>query len=716
MALLAANSPVLADNSPFMPAWESMNEQLAAPSCFTSPTRESSTDPSGCSQDQLDAWLKELRLAREEQLVRIGFDDRLYASPRFRWTQSNFVQPQVMIQDRYLYDPSTRRYTVDRFLSDVTKRYGGVDSVLLWHSYPTMGIDDRNQIQMLESLPGGLMGLKQLVAEFHRHGVRVLFPMMLWDRGTNPVSAIAPATLAAVMKKIGADGVNGDTQTGVPRTFLLASEALRHPLVFEPELMPSDEALSYNLMGWGYYKASEVPLVDRFKWIEPRHMVHISDRASKNKKDMLQTAFFNGEGIESWENVWGNWNGLTDWDAEALRRIATIERATAPFLSGGDWQPYAPTLRDGLFASRWQLKSSSLWTLINRNNYSIGGPLLKLPFDASARYFDLYHGVEIRPAHVENSSIISIPIDGSGFGALLEIHEDPDGPIRALIARMHDMTAMPLDEYSSEWHALVQTLEVIKSTRSPSSNPPDMIRIPAADFLFKVKAVQIENLGGAGSDVQYPWESSPRSEHFHLMHVDAFWIDKYPVTNAQFKKFLDSSGYVPADTGNFLKDWKGGTYPAGWDNKPVTWVSREDAQAYAAWAGKRLPNEWEWQYAAQGGDGRIYPWGNAWNSSAVPQPDQGRVMRGPDAVSAHPQGASPFGVMDMVGNVWQWTNAFSDIHTRAAVLRGGSYYKPQRSMWYFPQAYRLDQHERMLLMAPSFDRSGTVGFRCAADQ
>ncbi len=70
----------------------------------------------------------------------------------------------------------------------------------------------------------------------------------------------------------------------------------------------------------------------------------------------------------------------------------------------------------------------------------------------------------------------------------------------------------------------------------------------------------------------------------------------------EFKKFLDATHYHPADDLNFLKDWKNGAYPQGWANKPVTWVSLEDARAYAAWAGKRLPHEWEWQYAAQGGD------------------------------------------------------------------------------------------------------------------
>ena len=199
------------------------------------------------------------------------------------------------------------------------------------------------------------------------------------------------------------------------------------------------------------------------------------------------------------------------------------------------------------------------------------------------------------------------------------------------------------------------------------------------------------------------------------MHIKSFYIDKFPVTNAEFKKFLDATHYHPQDDVNFLRDWKDGNYPSGWDNRPVTWVSIEDARAYAAWAGKRLPHEWEWQYAAQGTDGRLYPWGNDWNAAAVPVPDKSRTMRGPDPVDAHSKGASPFGVMDLVGNVWQWTEEFTDDHTRGGILRGGSYYQPQGSIWYFPQAYKLTEHGKLLMVSPSMDRSGALGFRLAQD-
>jgi formylglycine-generating enzyme required for sulfatase activity len=243
-----------------------------------------------------------------------------------------------------------------------------------------------------------------------------------------------------------------------------------------------------------------------------------------------------------------------------------------------------------------------------------------------------------------------------------------------------------------------------------------MVAIPGGDYTFKVQGIEIEGLDDIGVDVQYSWEDMPRRFHEHRMTIHPFYMDTYPVTNAEFKKFLEATHYHPADSYDFLRDWKDGIYPEGWGNRPVTWVSLEDARAYAKWAGKRLPHEWEWQYAAQGGDEhRIYPWGNQWEPTDVPAPAKGRSLTAPDPVDAHPSGASPFGVMDMVGNVWQWTDEFVDDHTGAAILRGGSYYQPQGSIWYFPQAYRNDQHGKLLLMAPSYDRSGTLGFRCVKD-
>jgi formylglycine-generating enzyme required for sulfatase activity len=670
--------------------------------------------PQGAYRQKFEAWLEDIKHWRHEALIRAGYDGSEYDRPELQWTQSSFIQPQMMVEDGYFYDPLAGRYTVDRYLDDLNKRYGGIDSVLIWHTYTNIGVDNRNQYDLLHDMPGGVAGIRQMIQDFHRRGVRVLFPVMLWDQGTRDVGVPNWVATAQAMAEIGADGLNGDTLGGVPRAFRVASDKTGHPIALEPEGGPADEALQWNNLTWGYWKYPFVPMISKYKWLEPRHMVNVCDRWNRDKTDNLQYAFFNGVGYESWENIWGIWNQITPRDAEALRRVAKIERAFAGLLVSPAWEPHTPTLRYGSFASKWPGRDETLWTLVNRNEFDLAGRQIEVPYSSGLHYYDVWHGAELTPLIHDDKATLSFDMEAHGFGALLATHQLTDKEEK-LIAGMGELSKTPLKAFSHEWHFLPQRAVDISATQPTPEPPPGMVRIPEGDLNFVVHGVEIEGGNAIGVDVQYPWEDSPRRHHRHRIHVGSFYIDKYPVTNTAFKKFLDATRYHPKDEHNFLRDWKHGAYPEGWGDKPVTWVSLEDARAYAAWADKRLPHEWEWQYAAQGTDGRVYPWGNTWDASAVPTPDKGRTLREPTNVDAYPKGASPFGVMDLVGNVWQWTDEYVDEHTRAAIVRGGSYYQPQGSNWYFPQAYKLDEHGKYLLMAPSKDRAGTIGFRCVVD-
>lgn len=689
---------------------------IPAPDCLTLKAAWGSGSTGPCSPESHQDWLADIRHWRAERRIRTGYSGARYDEPALRWTQSSFIQPQMMVHDRYFYDPAAGKYTVDRYLDDLGKRYGGIDSVLIWPTYPNMGIDDRNQHDMIRSMPGGIGGVKQMIADFHRRGVRVLFPMMMWDQGTRDPGQPWPQAIAELMKELDADGINGDTEDGVPLAFSEAADKIGHPLAFEPEGSPADEALAWNVLTWGQYgEFGFVPGVDRFRWLESRHMVNISDRWNRSKTDDLQYAFFNGEGWESWEDIWGIWNGITPRDAEATRRVAMMERGIAAFLVSPDWEPLWPMHHYGVYASRWPVANQTVWTVVNRNEYNIDGRQMSVAATEGVRYFDLYHGRELQPEHEGAKDVLSFPLEAHGYGAILATQGEPAQTVVQLMARMKQMTAAPLASYDSARQTLPQQLIKMKSTQLTASAPENMVRIPGGSYAFTVHGIEIEGFNDVGVDVQYPWEEMPRRFHEHRIEVKSFFIDKYPVTNAAFKRFLDAAYYHPPDSLNFLRDWKNGSYPAGWANKPVTWVSLEDARAYASWAGKRLPHEWEWQLAAEGLEHRIYPWGNTWQESAVPLPDRNQSMRGPDSVDAHPAGASASGVFDLVGNVWQWTDEYADDHTRAAILRGGSYYQPRGSVWYFPQAYRNDQHGKLLLMGPSYDRSGALGFRCVVD-
>ncbi len=662
------------------------------------------------------AWLEDLRHWRSERLIRAGYDDREYSRPELVWTHGAFVEHVLMVHDRSLYDPAARRYTVEALLDDLDRRFGGIDAILLWHSYPNLGIDDRNQYDLIRDLPSGVAGVRAAVDRFHERGVRVLFPINLWDQGTREEGARDPAAIARLMAEVGADGLNGDTLAGFPAAFREESEAVGRVLALEPTDSPPAMALAWNTMSWGLcWKYSFEPLVSTFKWLEPRHMVHVAPRWGRDKTNDLQFAFFNGVGIVSWENIWGIWNELTAPDREALERTASISRALPDLLSSRDFSPFFPTAQPGAFASMFPGEGRTLWTLVNRNEYALEGAQLEVRHREGSRYFDLWNGKELSPEVHGASAILSFPLETRGFGAVLADTGALSESATALLARARAWSASPLGARSTAWSPARQRVVDISPTARVATPPPGMVRIPGGLFTFEVSGIEIEGGEMPGVDVQLPWEDSPRRHHRRVMTIAPFFIDRHLVTNAEFHTFLQKTGYRPPDDHNFLKHWQGGTYPEGWGEKPVTWVAIEDARAYAAWAGKRLPHEWEWQYAARGTDGRRYPWGNDWDDDAVPSPDTGRRMGPPPDVGAHRKGASPFGVEDLVGYMWQWTDEYVDDHTRAAVLRGGSFYRPQGSRWYFPQAYELDEHGKYLLMAPSLDRSGAIGFRLVVD-
>lgn len=677
--------------------------------------------PGPHSPAEAAAWLERLKSWRAEHLSQLQYNDAEYNRTELAWTQHVFSQVQLLIWDRSFYDPQKREYTVDRFLTETESRLGPIDAVLIWHVYPNLGVDDRNQFDLLRDLPGGISGVRQMVRNFHQHGVKVFFSQLTWDTGTRDENTPPWTALSRLLKEIDADGINFDTLESVPAQFRQASDAIAHPLALEPQFDIRDESLAWSNLGWNDWVTWEgaqypfVPMVSKSKWLEPRHIVNITDRFTRDKTDSLQHGFFNGQGFATLENLWGFWYGLTPHDAEAVLRLTRIERAFAENLRSPDWQPHVETLQPGVFATRFPTSASTLWTVVNRNEFAVESEQLRVPYHAGTHFYDLWHGSELTPSSNKSEATLSFPIEPLGFGAVLATDQPLSAHLKDLVAFLAQRSQHTLSSYSKDWKPVPQTIVEIAPTKLAASAPQGMVRVPEADYDFQVRGIEIEGANDPGVDVQYPWEDSPRRSHRHRLHIAAFYIDRTPVTNAEFKRFLDATSYLPKDDHNFLRDWKNGAYPDGWKNKPATWVSIEDARAYAAWAGKRLPHEWEWQYAAQSSDRRIYPWGNEMNSQALPPPDRGRRMRPLPNVDAFPQGASPFGVFDLEGSISQWTDEYRDPHTRAAILRGGAAYQPASSVWYFPQTYRLDEHQKYLLMSPGRDRAATIGFRCVVD-
>lgn len=330
---------------------------------------------------------------------------------------------------------------------------------------------------------------------------------------------------------------------------------------------------------------------------------------------------------------------------------------------------------------------------------------------------------------------------------------------------MANMTAHPLALFSNVWGpATKQTLVHNVQTTGSLKDMTNMLHVfGSSSYEFRIRGTMIEGFIGddgvedvwEGVDVQYPWESVPTKYHAnHVLEIADLLVDKYPVTNAAFASFLTASNYTPQDAGHFLRHWgaDGCTgavdckLPKGIEQQPVVNVGLPDARAYCTHFGKRLPHEWEWQYIAQGGDpDRAYPWGNKWDGTMMPEAHADASTYKMTDVGKFPKGASKDGIEDFVGLIYHWTDEYADPHTRRAVLRGAPAFQPQLwrearwQPWYFPgldgdwrkgapwakpytvepknyaSLFNLTAHGNYLLMTPSLDRAGTIGFRCVAD-
>jgi len=618
--------------------------------------------------------------------------------------QKCFVETMAFLYDRRLYDRKTRTWRIDEFLDRGEREFGGYDQVILWQSYPRLGVDQRNQFDYYRDLPGGLGTLRKWVVLCHKRGVRVLLTYNPWDRHTRQGNRHLP-DLIEMLEASGADGVYLDTMHAVPRAWAKSLARLGRNIAFESEGTPTGAALKKMHSAWGQgWEIYPPAQVFDSRWLWPQHKTFLTHhRHQRNHWEEVCCALFTGTGVLVWENVFGNDTSWVERDKKLLRAVKPILRAFWRNFAHPGWQPFIPSGHNELKVNQWPGPVGTVYTLCWNEKQAYRGPLFAA--QKGKTYIDLISGKKC----ATRGGMVVGGVGRRSVGVVLEVDRLTAG-VKNLVAKVapgrlpryvpaNTDTIPPQGKPSR-----TPPLRRYKG-RKPHAVPPGMVWVPPGSFLFKV---------------DHPWHGATCYGHHRWgkkgrrVRMPGFAIDVQPVTNAEFKSFLDATGYEPKEKHNFLKHWpKGRKLPGRLQLQPVVNVSLDDARAYARWAGKRLPTEAEWQYAAQGTPGRAWPWGNRFDPRYVNTTGKLRAVGGPD------NSRSPFGCYDMVGHVWHWVDdVYTDKVHSFTVLKGGSYYRLPKgaSKWYIHTGpLRVDSHIKLPLLSPSLDRFSTVGFRCVID-
>ena len=686
------------------------------------------------------------------------FDNTLFKRDDLKWIRGSYIIVLGMAWDREFYDRSTGKYTYSDQLKRWNEEFGFIDVFGIWPTWPRLGLDQRNQWDMYRDLPGGTNQLRNFARLSRQNNTKFFISYNPWDNSTRKEDHYSG--MAQLIAETEADGVVLDTRGNSSYELQAAADSVRKGVVMFSEGMAIPKDMPGIIAGRVHNAIYLSPELNLNKLIKPDFSIfRVCDVGEDRNHREIAIAFFNGYGTELNMFRPGGRNDGYRNDLDLLARTTFILRQNNDAFLDNDWTPFLPTTTDNAWVNRWRSGDKTLYTILNMKPDGLRTGLFRIEKEQGRHYVSLWQHKTIVPKAVNDSLFLNAEAEGwdpalagtrlegsvdciasfpelinaeirgdslrisvRGNGQLLLWKGDPSFKTQRFELKFKGDTTIRLKNIISyyEGKLVLQYLEnnrlkdesivtvkggapwlisSVSRTKREKSVPTDMVLVPKTSITYTLTTRE--------DFIPYPDINKPVTAG-----IDSFLIDKYPVTNAQFLEFLNSSGFKPADTTGFLRHWENGTIKQGQERYPVVYVAFEDMAAYAKWCGKRLPTEAEWQLAAQGTDGRAWPWGNEFHGTWC-----NNSFERATPVDAFAKGASPYGVFDMVGNVWQVTN---DMYFNGTnyfiVIRGGSYYRPDSSWWYIqggPQ--QLDRTQIMLMVSPGFDRTATVGFRCAKD-
>jgi hypothetical protein len=497
------------------------------------------------------AWREGLASWRTNARAEMKYDGATYAAPEFAWMQNCFAFGKVMIFDRQFVDPHSGIFRVKEWLDWMERDFGGIDALILWQAYPRIGVDRRNQFDHYREVPGGMLGLKQVVDRLHARGVKAAIAYNPWDTGTHREPKPDSEALADLIAEAGFDGIFLDTMPQGGHDLRTMVDRVKPGVVLESELALPLEAIPTHHASWAqWFDDSRAPGVLRNRWFEQRHMIHMIRRWDLDHTGEMHMAWMNGAGMFVWQNIFGSWCGWNDRDRSILRSMLPIQRRYAKHFSHGEWTPLVDTSEPGLYASRWVLGDTTVWTVVNRETKPLAGFVQSVSNDGSTRLYDLVRGVEVDHGHLE--------LDPRWIGCLISI------PSSRVDDEFKKFLGHQAERHSKSSHTTrrIEPMPVrvaFEKTR-PHPLPPGMRSIEAKEHSV-VSNFRVRECGEYEYGV-FMFQAFPGLHQDRLIkrqvRIGHVAVAEKEVTNAEYARFLDASNYRPVDAEFFLLHWSNG--------------------------------------------------------------------------------------------------------------------------------------------------------------
>jgi formylglycine-generating enzyme len=426
-------------------------------------------------------WRAALARWRDDARVRVGHDGSAYERPGLEWTQRCFTCALVWLWDDLLYDHDARRFTPERLLGEAEREFGGFDALVLWHAYPVIGIDERNQFDFYREVPG----IDEFVASIRARGVRVFVDYNPWDAGTRREPGSDAESIAQIVRRLGADGVFLDTMREAEPGF---AAALPDVALEGESTLPLERVRDHHLSWAQWFADSSVPGVIRARWFEQRHMLHHTRRWNRDHAEELRSAWLNGVGLLVWENVFGSWVGWNERDRATLCWMTALQRSHFELLTRGEWTPLAAHSDDAcVVGSSWRYEGVELWALANRSDTG---------FDGEVALGDRRLRVRMPPLGLAGVTDKGVTVSGGGSHAfpsrrarrveppVVAVAGVPDGLVagpapRPLVARFRRRETGVYGDapYVGEWKPLPPRLHDIVEVKRPGPSRPYAIGV-----------------------------------------------------------------------------------------------------------------------------------------------------------------------------------------------------------------------------------------------